>query len=275
VRLFTELASTPFDKWLYGAMAFGFEGTKIVLWEIGTKRQKLIALLMVAMSLVASTGAALSVAARSKEGGLDAGKMEGFSAQLDSLDQSIAQCDVNIAAFTTQEAGLPATYVTAAERLQRQIEALYERSSGLQEQRMGLINERMDYSASVNSSASTTMFRLMSGLVGTSEERFVLYFMLCVAVLLEVGALGTTEREGSGGGGATGSNSSVLPCTCGSKRTVVERTADGSRWSVGCKSCNKSSGLALTEAEARDAWNDRAAPKERKSLWKRLTKQHP
>lgn len=271
VRLFVELASTAPDKLLYGAMACGFEGTKIILWEVGTRRQRLIALLMVGLSLVASAGAALAVSARAQEGGTSAVKLAYYDDRTTALQRSIEQTSESIEALTAQARGLPPDYITAATRLQAQITALYERSLQLDDQRRALTDEREAYVASTRSQAATTMFAMLADALHTTEERFVLYFMLCVAVLLEVGALGTTLREGKAGAGPSMPALNLAVCACGSKRTALERAADGQHYGVVCRACGRTSGLQLTELEAREEWALRNQTKERSTIWQRLT----
>jgi hypothetical protein len=270
IRLFFELASTPLDKLLYASLAVGFEGTKIVLWEVGSKRQRLIALAMVLMSLVASTGAALSVANRASQGGLDEGTVASFTAQISAIDTQATQLNSSIAALTTQASQLPPVYVSAAERLQKQISLLYDRSTELSLKRLELEKSYHDYKVSAQEATSaTTMFRLMSDALGIAETTFVLYFMLAVAVLLEVGALGTTERSGVNASDST--MASLLPCSCRSKRTSIDRSADGVHWSVGCKSCGMVAGMHDSEQQAKEVWNSKQTVKiERRSLWEKM-----
>lgn len=269
VRLFLELASTSADKWLYGAMACFFEGTKIVLWEIGRGAQRIIAIAMVMMSLVASTGAALAVADRARSNGTDSRVIEASEARIKTLDSQITAIDESIAALTTQARGLPADYVTAASRLQTQIAALYDRQLALVVSRDVALAETLSYEASRESTAALSMFRLIAKAIDIDESEVVLVFMLAVALLLEIGALGTTEHGKQPVETGSTAGAILAICKCGSKRTAVERSADGHTYSIVCRSCGRTAGSHATEAEARGAWSTEVQQR-KESIWQRL-----
>ena len=270
VRLFMELSSTVADKVLYSLLAVGFEGTKIVLWEIGNRRQKLIALFMVAMSLLASTGAALAVAERTQNAGADESRLSAFDSRLSGIDTALDQCRGSIENLQAQVGRLPPTYVTSALRLQDQIERLYERQAGLEDERLAAVEEASRYRSEARDTSSMVMFKLMAEAVGTSQERFVLYFMLAVAILLEVGALGTTQRgDKVGSSNQEPPETAFEPCSkCGSKRTKVELTNDGRLVTIECVDCRRSTGARSSFRSALAVWNGPAVASTPKKGWK-------
>lgn len=275
VRLFLELASSTTDKYLYGLLAIGFEGTKIILWEIGRRGQRFIALCMVVMSLLASAGAALTVAERTQNAGADPQRLAAMEDRISGYESALAQCDSAIENLTTQIAGLPPTYVTAALRLQAQLESLYERQGALQADKLEAVDAIATYRGSTRDTSSMVMFELMAGALRMPQEKFVLVFMLAVAVLLELGALGTTERQENDPLAAYESLSKPLPrCTCGSARTSVERTADGESYTIVCKSCGARTHPQSSELAVREEWSQAHTThdsNERSSLWKKLS----
>ncbi len=240
VALLVGLAGTStFWAFVWGSMGVAFEGTKIVLWEIGRGLQRAIALLFVVISLTFSGGAALLMV-RQAEGASAISNVTTDNLQKDlaALDRMI-EVQQNIIITYDQSYKDYAKVVEAA-----QVELL----RALEDRKVivGRIASVPTASAAASSTSdSLVMFDLMADKLNLPHEEFLLLYQFVIAGLLEVGALATTYRRKAGLFQRLGAlfhrpqrSLDLPPCECGSKALSLTRNAKG-QWATYCFSCKK------------------------------------
>lgn len=177
VLFFVDLAGGAFYKCLYGALAVVLEAmkmrvwrqpkTSIFLWMLGVG--------LLVMSLLASTGSALVTVERAGRGD----RMAGLDETL--FLEEIRDIDERRQVLLGRMAALPPTWVTKATELGDDIAELDLKKEA--------VKKRLRQNADVERSTNLHMFSLLSALLGMSQERLVLGFLLAISLLLELSIL--------------------------------------------------------------------------------------
>jgi len=253
IRLFSLLGSTPLDTGLYSVLAVAFEGAKIMLWEIGTKVQKGVAIAFVGVSLIASTAVAVAISERTRSDGVQVSVTDSFESRLSEYTNQIGESTLNIANIENQIKALPPAYTTSVERLTKLRVDESNRRIELQTKRNILEDEYWKYKESKATHTERTMFTMLADILKMTESMFTLLFMLIVSVLLEIGALITTKRSHIAPRGQKVTKEEIAKCICGSNQVSLDRLPNG-KYIVRCRSCSRNTMIHATEQEARFAW---------------------
>lgn len=252
VALLVGLAGgSPFWSILWGAVGISFEGTKIILWEIGRGLQRAIALLFVGVSLTFSGGAALLMVHEAQEKSrISNASTISITKDLEALDKTIEAQENIISTYDQSYRDYAKVVGTAQSTLDQARKERATLSASLQE----------SGPQAANSDGSLLMFNIMADSIGMNRDVFLLGYQLILAGLLEIGALATTFKRGTSPLerlrtllGRKGPE--LSPCPCGGRSQQLLRNLKG-LWSVYCPACRKNTVLSPSLVKAVKMYNE-------------------
>lgn len=226
-------------KVIFSTLAIAFDATKVVLWIRGTRERNamftFIALCLVMVSLLASSGSALMIVSQ------DDVRVASREGRLEDARASLEDAQKEVKAWQDRLAVVPADFTRQLEVVARQLkdsrqvldqrQAEYDRLAGVEV---------------IEADASATMFSLMGEATGVDQARLKLGFLLAVALLLEASALATSYHARPKATPAGDGNKRVLADTRGVAHMVVKGKAlcgkpapfgETSRQSTSCLVC--------------------------------------
>jgi len=189
LNLFLALAhGNPLYQVIMGLLAVFLEAAKILLFR-RRGLVKVIGVILVGISLLASFGSALLVvsedqAVTNQKAVIAAHQSFAYlnsKAEVESLDSQITM-------LIEKRKALPSDFITAGNQLTDQIAALRSRKDAVLKE----MARQEAYSTGENASSPTTMFGLFAKVFGLDENLIVLLILLALAGVLEASSLALT-----------------------------------------------------------------------------------